>query len=53
MNFSSSRLKAPEKKKQIDYDLSFDERGQASKETVVLGAASVVCYKVILFYQPS
>lgn len=42
MNFSSSRLKAPEKKKkQIDYDLSFDERGQASKETVVLGGVSV------------
>lgn len=39
MNFSSSRLKAPGKK--IDYDLSFDERGQASKETVVLGGASV------------
>lgn len=38
MNFSSSRLKAPEKN---NCDLSFNERGQASKETVVLGAASV------------
>ena len=38
MNFSSSRLKAPEKK---NCDLLFNERGQASKETVVLGAASV------------